>query len=128
LKLLLDFSFWDLFWLCVKVVAASFVVRWAYVSIKSHWFGPDEEDEDEEEEQGEDTEEEEDDDEDEDDVAIFEGERIFHVGAVRSGQTRIVVATDEDEAKRIGARVLETNEGDLVASEVYDHVARAEDR
>ena len=53
---------------------------------------------------------------------------IFHVGAVRSGQTRIVVATDEDEAKRIGARVLETNEGDLVASEVYDHVARAEDR
>ena len=28
-----DFSLGDLFWLCVKIVIASAVVRWAYVTV-----------------------------------------------------------------------------------------------
>lgn len=134
-----DFSLWDLFWLCVKIIVGSLIVRWAYVTVKTHWFGPGEEDEDEDEENDDDEEntdddEEEDDEEDqeedqeEDEEAIFEGERVFHVGAVRTGKMRIVVASSEEEAKRIGARILEAEEEDLVASEVYDQVARAEDR
>lgn len=136
-----DFSLGDLFWLCLKIVIGSFIVRWAYVTVKNHWFnGPGDEDEDEDEDEKEneedaseddeddDDDEEEDDEEEDDEEAIFESERVFHVGAVRTGKTRIVVASDEDEAKRIGARILDVEEEDLVASEVYDQVARAEDR
>jgi hypothetical protein len=125
-----DFSLWDLFWLCVKIMIGSLIVRWAYVTVKTHWFGPGEEEEEEEEDEDEESTEEDDEDEDEEDdeEAIFEGERVFHVGAIRTGKTRIVVASDEEEAKRIGARILDAEEEDLVASEVYDQVARAEDR
>ena len=130
-----DFSLFDLFLLCIKIVIGSIVIRWAYVTVKSLWFGPGDEDEDEDEDEDAgsvnetpDEEEEEEEEEDDDEEAIFEGERVFHVGAVRTGKMRIVVASSEEEAKRIGARVLDAEEEDLVASEVYDQVARAEDR
>lgn len=130
-----DFSLSDLFSLCVKIVIASFVVRWAYVTVSNHWLHrgsrEDEDDDDEEENEEEEDEEEEDEEEEEketDEEVIFEGEKVFHVGDVKSGGTRIVIAEDEGQAKRIAARVSGAEEEDLVASEVYDNVTRTEDK
>lgn len=132
-----DFSLGDIFWLCVKIVIASAVVRWTYVTVSNHWFNretrEDETDEDADEEGGKDDKEEDEDEDDEEEKeekeeAIFESEKVFHVGDVKSGGTRIVIADDEDQAKRIAARASGADEDDLVASEVYDSVTRTEDK
>ena len=127
-----DFSLGDLFWLCIKIVIASAVVRWAYVTVSNHWFHrKSRDDEDDDEDENEDKDEDEDEDEEAEETSeevLVESEKVFHVGDVKSGGTRIVIAEDEDHAKRIAARVLDTDEEDLVASEVYDNVTRTEDK
>lgn len=128
-----DFSLDDVFWLCVKIVIASAIVRWAYVTVSNHWFNRESDEDDDENEDDEDDDEEDEQEDIEvvvlgDKEVIFESEKVFHVGDVKSGGTRIVIAEDEEQAKRIAARILDTEEEDLVASEVYDNVTRIEDK
>jgi len=50
-------------------------------------------------------------------------EKVFHIGAP-DGRIEIVVASEEEEAKRVGAASLGVSEEDVVSSEVYDKVVR----
>src|SRR5271170_311791 len=84
-----DFSLGDLFWLCVKIVIASAVVRWAYVTVSNHWFHrKSRDDEDDDEDENEDKDEDEDEDEEAEETSeevLVESEKVFHVGDVKSG-------------------------------------------
>ena len=134
----MDFSLSNLMWLAVKIVIASYVLRWAWTEVVSDWFhrgfklphfnfrrelppappqvrrriATTEE------------------------MNPFRDpkkksrkrvqlkeEKVFHAKSV-DGRDQIVMASDEDESNEIGAKAMGVKKEDVVSAEVYDKVIR----
>ncbi len=128
----MDFDLSHLIWLAIKVIIASYVLRWAWTEVRGDWFprgfrlphfsfrrelppAPPpvrrrvtvEEPKKRSRKR----------------VQLKE-EKVFHSKSVVDGRDEIVVASDEDEANDVGAKAMGVKKENVVSVEVYDKVTR----
>ncbi len=121
---LLDVIFW-----AVKIVIASYVIRWAWREVISDWFPrgfqfprihfgkhqalpPAPEPEPKAKRSRKRVR-----------VEPLKEEKAFHVGSV-DGRDVIVVADDDNDAQEVGSKALGVSKKDVVSAQVYDKVVR----
>ena len=102
----------DVIWYAFWLVIASYVVHWAYTEIRKTWW-PDPKKIRKKKEKPL-----------KEERRRLKEAKVFHVGSVTTGEDKIVVVKDEDEARRVGAKALRVEEEDVVTSEVYEKAVR----